>query len=226
MPFNINSFKSNIQDYGVLKNNKFELLVTPPQIMLGNTLNNLGTPVSIADVIYNTRFRVDQIQAPGVSLLSVDNSRHGVGPTQKQPFSAQFQEISFSIIVDGFGEIWQFWYNWVRNIFQFNGTDSSFSGDAYSIASYASEYKDNYATTMQLIIYDDFGNSIQKINLYQAFPGSIREIPLSWGDNQNLLRLNISVSFSEYTIVGSSLENVQSLPSFTNISQLINSFNV
>jgi len=51
-----------------------------------------------------------------------------------------------------------------------------------------------------------YGNTIQRINLYEAFPISIREIPLSWNDTGNLMRLAVSISFSEFTIVGSALE--------------------
>jgi hypothetical protein len=64
---------------------------------------------------------------------------------------------------------------------------------------------------MQIIIYDPFGNAIQRVNLYEAFPTALREIPLAWNDAGNLMRLNVTVAYTDYTIVGSALEgtNVQ-----------------
>jgi hypothetical protein len=68
---------------------------------------------------------------------------------------------------------------------------------------------------MQIVIYDMFGNAIQRINLYDAFPTTIRETQLSWNDNQNLMRLSVAISYKDYTIVGSSIEG--------NVVQPINS---
>ena len=38
MPFNISSFKSNIENYGVLQNNKFEIYIRPPDILLNSLI--------------------------------------------------------------------------------------------------------------------------------------------------------------------------------------------
>jgi hypothetical protein len=206
MPFNINSFKTNIEGYGYLKNNHFEVLISPPRILLNGSVNNLGTPTTIREINNNLKFRIEQVRAPGINLISADINRYGIGPTQKQPFNAQFSETTFSILSDGYGEIWQYWYNWLRAIFEFNGTDSSRVGPANSVARYTTEYKDNYSTTMQIVIYDTYGNAIQRINLFEAFPTSLREVQLSWGDAQNLLRLNVSITFSEFHIVGTDIE--------------------
>jgi len=46
---------------------------------------------------------------------------------------------------------------------------------------------------------------VQKINLFEAFPTGIREIPLSWGDS-NLMKINVSLAYTEYTVEGSSVE--------------------
>jgi hypothetical protein len=56
-----------------------------------------------------------------------------------------------------------------------------------------------------IVMYDQTGKTIKTINLYEAFPSSIRSIPLGWNDNNNLIRLAISVTYSSYTIIGSNL---------------------
>jgi hypothetical protein len=206
MPFNINSFKSHIDDNGYLKSNQFEVIMNPPPILLNAAINNLGTPQNIRNITDGMRFRIEQVRAPGINLLMTDINRYGVGPTQKQPFNAHFTETNFSILVDGYGEIWQYWYHWLRTIFEFNGTESARTGDANRIPTYTTRYKSEYSTIMQIIIYDPFGNAIQRVNLYEAFPTALREIPLAWNDAGNLMRLNVTVAYTDYTIVGSALE--------------------
>ena len=40
------------------------------------------------------------------------------------------------------------------------------------------------------------------INLLQAFPTAITEIPLSWAEISQPMRLSVSLSYSEYTVEG------------------------
>ena len=217
MPFNINAFKSHVEKTGYLKNNQFEVFVQLPQIFQNSSLNNLGINTNLKTIGDSLRYRVEQVRVPGINLLSSEISRYGIGPTQKMPHSAHFSEITLSILVDGSAELWQFWYNWIRSIFEFNGNESSRVGQANRIPTYTNEYKENYSSIVMILVYDNFGNTIQRINLFEAFPTSIREIPLFWGDSQNLMKLSVSLSFSEYTVVGTTLEK-NFLPQRPNLS--------
>ena len=136
MPFNINNFRTNIRDFGYLNNNNFAVLVQTPPILNGALLGNQGTPTSIQQISQNMSFRIDQIRAPGISIASADIARYGIGPTQKQPTAGQFQELYFSVLCDQYSEIWQYWYNWTRLVFEYNGTSA---GQA---PSYSANYKD------------------------------------------------------------------------------------
>jgi hypothetical protein len=207
MAFDIDQLKSNIESQGYIKNNAFEVLITPPQILQNRAINNLGTSTPTKEIVDNLRFRIEQVRAPGIALISSDVNRYGVGPTQKVPVTAQFQETTFSILCDGFGDIWQFWNNWIRGIFEFNGIDSARVGNASQFASYLNDYKSRYSTTMEIFVYDMFGNLINRINLYEAFPTSLREVNLAWNDTQNLMRLSVSIAYTEYTLSGSTLES-------------------
>jgi hypothetical protein len=75
------------------------------------------------------------------------------------------------------------------------------------LPTYQLRYKEDYSTTVQIIIYDAFGNAIQRIDLYEAFPTSLREVRLAWGDSEQLLKLNIGISYTDFTMVGSTVEN-------------------
>jgi hypothetical protein len=169
-------------------------------------------PVGSSNIAKNLAMRIDQVRAPGISLMTADVNRYGIGPTQKMPFSSQNQEISFSILVDEYGEIWNYWHNWIRSIFEFDGTENSQGAVRNQIASYQAEYKDRYSAPMQIVMYDHYGREVQYINLIEAFPTSIREVPLSWAEGQ-LIKLNVSIAYTEYQIATSSVQKQPAPPS-------------
>lgn len=199
MAFNINRFATNIRDFGYLDNNSFQVMVQTPPALSNAYLSNQGNPNATIDIAQNMSFRIDQVKAPGISLATADINRFGIGPTQKQPISAQFQEVGISVLGDHYCEFWQFWYQWTRSIFQYNGVN-------FQAPNYTAEYKDQFSSTIMIFIFDQFGNIIQKINLFEAFPTALREIPLSWADTNSLMKINVSIAYTEYSIEGSSLQ--------------------
>lgn len=204
MAFNINKFLTNVRDFGYLDNNSFEVFVQTPTVMTknGGVLGNQGTPSSFKKISENMSFRIDQVRAPGISIMSLDVNHYGIGPTQKKPVNAQYQEISISMIGDHYCEFWQYWYQWTNAVFQY----SSVSGN--QAPNYTAEYKEDFSSTIVIMFYDHFGNIIQKLNLFEAFPTAIREFPLSWGD-PNLMRINVQLAYTEYTIEGSTIQRNQ-----------------
>lgn len=197
MAFNVNQFKSSIADFGKLRAHNYEVGVSIPAFMTGSTLiSGDGTETSVNKIAERLRFRIDQVSIPPSQLLSAEIARYGIGPTQKIPYNAYFQDISFSVLLDKKADFWHFWYDWTRFIFEYNGTETP----GERIPKYISRYKEEYTSTMQIVLYDEFKEVVKRINLYDAFPSGIRDIPLSWNDQQDLLRIGISISYSHYTI--------------------------
>jgi hypothetical protein len=160
MAFNINRFATNIRDFGYLDNNSFVVMVQTPPVLANAYLSNQGNPTATASIAQNMSFRIDQVRAPGISLSTADINRYGIGPTQKQPIAAQFQEINISILGDHYCEFWQYWYQWTRAVFQYNGVN----GQA---PNYTAEYKDQFSSTIVIMICDQFGNIILYLGLIQ-----------------------------------------------------------
>lgn len=203
MPFNINTFKENIAQYGVIQTNKFELFVAPPVILRNKILNNNQKEKPINDIVNMMKFRTEEVKIPGIALYSADVSRYGIGPTQKQPFNALFNEITITILNDSDCDLWQFWHNWIKGIFQFTSEISTTS----KIPNYKSDYKSNYSTNMQISIYDNYGLNVQNILLYEAFPIAMRENNLNWMENDELISISVNISFTEFSIQNSKIQN-------------------
>lgn len=207
MSFNINRFKQNVDGFGYAKNNKFEVFVQSPKFLQGKSIRVNNRETNVKDLNNLLRYRIEQIGTPSASLLSIDTNRYGIGPTQKMPYGAQFFDISFSVLVDRNTDLWDFWYNWINGIFNFNGQEPNGNNvfEGGRIPTYTTEYKDEYSTNMMIVIYSDTGETIKTINLYEAFPSSIREVQLRWNDNNRLMYLYLTVTYSSYTIVGSNV---------------------
>lgn len=205
MPFNINAFKFELDTYSYMKTNAFEVYVFTPPILKDFELSNAGSPVSLFSINRHLKMRIEQVSIPGVSLQTTDVRRYGIGTVQKMPVGAMpYGDISLSILLDGYGEIYEFWAEWIRKIYEFNGVSSSSVGNVgNAFPAYVSEYKDQFSTDMQIVVYDQFGNTIQKINLKEAFPTSMRDIKLAWS-SEELMRLQVGISYTEHTIENAS----------------------
>ena len=189
--FNINSFKSNISESGVLHSNKFIVAFASPKIMQNNTVDN-------QPVIHTERLiqaRADAVKIPGIALLMTDVARYGIGPQQKMPHNATFTPNSISFISDKNGELYKYFYTWLNRIFDF-------AGEGNVAPSYTNSYKDNYTTDLHIYVYDQSGNQVKDIIMHRAFPESLNDIPLGWNDNNSLVKLTVTFSFRDWAMIG------------------------
>jgi hypothetical protein len=201
MPFNISTFSAQISDYGFLTPNKFQLIVTPPRIILNDS----------SEISNQLKFRVEGVIAPSINLTLMDVNRYGVGPVQKNPVNATFNTMSLTFVADSYSYIWNFWYQWIQQIFGFSGTQDNLSNNRSLIntpASYSLKYKEDYVTNISLQIFDTLGNISQTINYNQAYPFAISDTQLNWGETNQLLKINIGIAFTDYVIVGATTQKI------------------
>lgn len=173
MPFNITEFKSSVVSTELMRSHSYEVYVTPP--------------VGGAQVI---RLRTESVSTPGASFMSVDGYRpYGYGKTYTLPYASNLQEITMTHMVDAKSEIIQLFYDWTNLIVDY-GSNRQFH--AY--------YHDTYAVPMQIVLYDLKGVKRKTYNISQAFPISVDQGQLSWASNDEILKLNVTYKFSEYTV--------------------------
>lgn len=181
--FNIQDFKSNIDKQGVLQTNRF--VITIPKVMAG-----------VVDNVQTLQFRAEEIRLPGHTLQTFESHRYGIGPSQKFPTNINFTDASISFIETKHGEIWNHLNRWSRKIFDHggaqNGRDSYFRQESYTL-----EYKDDYVSDIIIDLFDNQQNKINTITLLDCFPTSVGDVPLSWGLNNNLFRINASFNFRD-----------------------------
>lgn len=186
--FSINEFKSAVNQYnGLLKNNLFLCQIIPPATMAG---------ASARDII----LFCDNANMPSVRL-AVDEEivRNGYGPAESMPYKPMFTEVQLGFYGDGEGMIHTFFQEWINSIVNFdlrNGYEAFSSRTGMS--PYEVAYKEDYATQMQMCVYNETQNNIIEIEIFEAFPLAIDDIQLNWGSNDEIMRINVRFSFTYY----------------------------
>jgi hypothetical protein len=178
--FDITKFQSNIVQKGTMKTNHFEVRITPPKV-----LNNLDSEL--------LSFRAESARIPGVTLDSTDNRIQGYDPRQKFATNIHFSDVSVSFIETADLAIYKTFTKWINGIFNF---DSGVSvKPTYSVA-----YKDDYAVTVQILIYNAQNNLLSIVNLIDAFPLAVSDSRLDWSEHNQILKTNVTFAYSRIQI--------------------------
>jgi hypothetical protein len=185
MVFNIKDFSAHINKFGTLQTNKFAVEIFPPAIF--NPLEFERNTMT---------FRASSARIPSASLDLQRVMRYGVGPEQKFPTNINFTDISITFIDTVENTLWKRFATWINAIFDFTGPSGG------SEASYATEYKKNYAShAIKIYVYDayDTGNATKNtIVLKEAFPVSLSEVGVSWSENNKLYEFTVGFTFREW----------------------------
>lgn len=204
MPFNIADFKAQIEDGGVLQTNRYDVAVffsssegSPG--LIGTSISTAGAQTTMGSMTKDLTYRCIAASLPGIAIMSSDNNRLGMGLKEKMPFTGAFTDVSLTFLCDKAGAAYKFWYSWINFIFSANGKEAGSSvvnGRQY----YTTQYKDSYSSNIEITMYDTEGEASFMCKLYKAFPISMNEVSLGWGDNNNLVKLSIQITFREWAM--------------------------
>jgi hypothetical protein len=204
--FNIAEFKSNISNGGVLQNNKFVVFIPIPPFIFSNFFSDVGNALFNVTSSYNFLYRAEQASIPGISIQTQDVRRMGMGVAEKMPYNVAFQDTSISFLADAKGDVHRFFYSWLSNVTDFKqtalGAIASAFGFGSSSSSYEINYKSNYATDIYIFVFDNVGNMVKTITLYDAYPVSLNEIPLDWASPNSLMKVNVGITFKHWSLLG------------------------
>lgn len=195
MAFNIETFKSRAGRNGFLRNNKFELWIAVPLAL------TTGDPNAL-DARENLRFMCDATDFPGISLNVYDNRRFGYGAVEKKPNAPVFNDLNIDIIADGNNNNWKLIKKWIQYVNNYNFVNPNNTGPG-GLNVFEVNYKSNYRSLIELRVYHNTGPNPPRsvIQFKDAFPLSISNVPLNWGDTNNILRFQTSWSYYTWTEV-------------------------
>ncbi len=198
--FNIERFRSQISAKGIQKPNKFLI-----QMGIPSGLQTFLTNTTYTQVVNNIQYWAEASQIPGIMLQMRQILRYGYGATEKKPFAPTFNDISLTILADGKAENWTLFQQWIKFINNYDmrggltvldattGAIQANTQDVYELS-----YKNEYAINLDIIGFNDAGTETFHIVLREAFPIFVGDIPLNWQDNNNLMRIPVSFTFSDW----------------------------
>ena len=207
--FDIERFKAYLEEDGVLQTNKYDVTIFLQGPLSTYRINDTaGNRDSTRQTGKDLTYRCINAAIPGLALRTKDTNRYGLGIFEKMPYSGNYTDIDLTFVCDRYGLAYSFWYTWINYIFGMNGSISGSNvfgnknnfQNAQRGSFYTAEYKENYAATINITNYDNEGLEGIRTTLLQAYPTSINDIPLSWGDNNNLVKLTTKITFKEFVL--------------------------
>lgn len=197
--FNIQEFRTNITRGAdnVLPTHSF--LVTFPR--MNWVSSDLLRKYDIERLL---TLRCENVIAPVMSFLQENIvRRYGYGPLENVPYGVNSQEFTLQFIVDKDSTIPEFfeqWMNFIINRDSFGGANmlnTQNGRDPYEV-----QYKDTYVAPMVNIqVYDRNQTNVMSYKIYDVFPNNIQSINLNWSDVDQLMRLNVSFSFTDFRLI-------------------------
>jgi hypothetical protein len=206
--FNVRQFADHIASVGVLKPNRFKFIVpTLPRALIGAgtspgyLLSGVGTQNIGAAKGITMMCRATSL--PGMLFQSAELQPYGYGVAEKKPVMPVFTELRTEIMSDGEGRNWKLVQNWLQlvNHFDLEGGLRGRLGPGGAMF-FENNFIDDYAVDVFVNIYDESESSTPKISMSmtRAFPTSISDVPLAWGDTNNLLTFNVSWAFHTWSL--------------------------
>lgn len=184
--FTIDKFRAEINNNGVMKTNRFLVSFEAPQSMRPYNTDKLT-------------LRCESVQWPGVSFATLDTPpRAGYGATELIPYAPIFEDVTLNFLVDKKSDTHKFFFNWMNKIVNLRSEGQTKLKDgAYEVG-----YKDSYKTDIHISVYNESqGNTIpMEATLYRAFPRALPGFDLNWANNDEVMKLNVQFTYTDYYI--------------------------
>ena len=137
-----------------------------------------------------------------------ETRRYGIGPIEKKPYAPIFNDISVSFLVDGQGELYKFFYTWMNRIVS---SDQFVNGNGVSdngLSPFEVEFKDDYKCQLMISTFDEAGNSVLSSQIVDAIPISISDTAFSWGDTDQVMKLQVTFTYFQHILTTDKSEPV------------------
>lgn len=179
MAFNINEFRSSFSDGEPASPTNYEVsIVQRPRIGALEEQKN----VSAENILI---FRCNACTLPGKQMLTSDRLTYG--PIRKIITSALYTDVRFSFIVSDNKQELRYFTRWHNSIINNELNDGIQTHDV--------EYYDSYTGSVIITHFDKQNNIKYKISLLEAYPISVEEIPLSWDNNNEFIRVDVTMAY-------------------------------
>lgn len=196
LSFDINRFRGEVTNSdSVLPTHSFLVVFAPMGWISSTAINqNLDSILTM---------RCENVVLPSINLLQEQNiRRYGFGPVENVAYGVNVGDFTLQFVVDKQALIVDFfeaWLNKIVNRDSYGGANMNPVGAKR--APYEVAYKDSYAcSSVNVFIYDRAQNNVMEYNIYDVFPTGIQSMNMSWSEENTLMKLNVTFSFTDLRI--------------------------
>lgn len=204
--FNIQTFNAYIAEKGLQRSSKFLVRMYIPPLMQGDPI--------LSNSLKLIEFYCMAATFPGYTLALHENLRYSHGPTEKKPFGPMFSDLTCVFLGDAQGHINKFFQTWMtcmvnkdmRDGVEYgpgqapSGTIKAHGIGSRPIDQFEVAYKIDYATTIEVITFADYGARSNRAVLLEAYPVRVEDAQLNWGEKVNILPVQVTFSFLTWHI--------------------------
>lgn len=190
--FSIRDFKSSIENDGFIKTNHSQIYFSTPNTLKSKYADN-------QDILV----RCESANIPAIWFTTDDTiRRYGYGPIDKAPHIPQFDPYTCVFIADKNGKCHKYFTEWLSSTVNFNSSKSMLSENSYGMLAYETQYRKEYVTDIFVQVYDVDTSNIMEYRLNTAFVQSIQEQPMSWQQQDDLVKLVVTFQYRDWSMVG------------------------
>lgn len=209
--FTISRFRSEVSNLDdVLSTHSFLVVFSPmPWVTSRASRDGIESRLTM---------RCDNAILPTINLLQEQNiRRYGYGPVENVAYGVNVGDFTLQFIVDKQASIIDFfeaWLNRIVNRDSYGGADMNNNVEGNK-RPYEVAYKDTYSCpAVNVFVYDRSQNTVLEYNIYDVFPTGIQSMNLSWSEENSLMKLNVTFSFTDLRIrpKTSNFDNQQIVP--------------
>lgn len=146
--------------------------------------------------------RCDNVVLPSVNLLQEQNiRRYGFGPVENVAYGVNVGDFTLQFIVDKGALVVEFFEEWLNTIVNRDSFGGAKMNSENARQPYEIAYKDTYnCPNVNVFVYDRSQNAVMEYNIYDVFPTGIQSMNMSWSEENSLMKLNITFSFTDLRI--------------------------
>lgn len=179
MAFRIDEFKANINRHqGLALTTGYQAII--PTAGIGG--------IGVEDL----SLLCESAVLPGLNLQTNEFRYTGYGKMEKRPYMSAFTDAALIFLLDGSGDVVRFFHEWLRFINEFPEDSSEETIDTF-------RYPNEYVRDIDIIQYRRDGEAIQTWKLFRAFPITIGDVTVAWGERNVPLRLPVQFSYNSWT---------------------------
>jgi hypothetical protein len=164
----LNEFISSIKSEGLMRNNRYEVMLSPPAVTGFNNYNELRKILLYCD----------NVTIPGLSISTIPARTYG--EYREMPYEKIYAPITLNFYVDNSMQVKKLFDSWITNIQDPNTRNMN--------------YYSTYTTDIDIYVLDVKERARYAVKLFHAYPKDMSAITMDYS-NRDVMKLQVTMNY-------------------------------